>query len=79
MNILEDHVAGVALLLGDTIDLERKIELLEMYFSSRRSKDFDGETFRGLARLRGLECRAAERYAEAFVARKLCVALQTSR
>ncbi len=53
-------------------DLERKIELLEKFFSTQRSKDwFDPETFRGLARLRGMECRAEERYAEAFVARKL--------
>lgn len=53
-------------------DLERKIELLDKHFSTQRSKDwFDAETFRGLARLRGMECRAEERYAEAFVARKL--------
>jgi len=52
--------------------LDRKIELLETYFGSQRSKDwFDPETFRGLARLRGMECRAPERYAEAFYVRKL--------
>lgn len=52
--------------------LERKIDLLMHHFGSQRSKDwFDAETFRGLARLRGMECRAAERYAEAFFARKL--------
>lgn len=52
--------------------LERKIDLLTMHFSSQRSKDwFDAETFRGLARLRGMECRAPESYAEAFFARKL--------
>ena len=51
--------------------LERKIELLHAHFGSQRSKAwFDEETFRGLARLRGMECRAPERYAEAFVARK---------
>jgi len=51
--------------------LERKIELLQAHFGSQRSKPwFDAETFRGLARLRGMECRAPERYAEAFVARK---------
>ena len=50
----------------------RKIELLIRHFGSQRSKDwFDPETFRGLARLRGMECRAPERFAEAFVARKL--------
>ncbi len=51
--------------------LDRKIELLLQHFGSQRSKDwFDAETFRGLARLRGMECRAPERYAEAFVLRK---------
>jgi len=50
--------------------LDRKIDLLERHFGSQRSKAwFDAETFRGLARLRGIECRA--QYAEAFVARKL--------
>ena len=52
--------------------MTRKIELLEHHFGTQRSKHwFDEETFRGLARLRGLECRAPERYAEAFFARKL--------
>jgi LmbE family N-acetylglucosaminyl deacetylase len=51
---------------------ERKIELLMRHFGSQRSKQwFDADTFRGLARLRGMECRAPERYAEAFFARKL--------
>lgn len=51
--------------------LERKIELLLAHFGTQRSKDwFDAETFRGLARLRGMECRAPEGYAEAFVVRK---------
>lgn len=55
--------------------LARKIELLMMHFGTQRSKHwFDKETFQGLARLRGMECRASERYAEAFVARKLTVA-----
>lgn len=51
--------------------LSRKVELLMEHFGTQRSKDwFDPETFSGLARLRGLECRAPERYAEAFVLRK---------
>jgi LmbE family N-acetylglucosaminyl deacetylase len=51
-------------------ELARKIALLERHFGSQRSKVwFDAETFRGLARIRGVECRA--RYAEAFFARKL--------
>jgi LmbE family N-acetylglucosaminyl deacetylase len=52
--------------------LRRKIELLNLHFGSQRSKHwFDSETFIGLARLRGMECRAPERFAEAFFARKL--------
>jgi len=52
--------------------LQRKIDLLMLHFGSQRSKQwFDEETFRGLARLRGMECRAPERYAEAFIGRKL--------
>ena len=42
------------------------------HFASQRSKHwFDAEMFLGLARLRGMECRASEYYAEAFFARKL--------
>ena len=52
--------------------VERKIDLLMTNFASQRQKDwFDADTFRGLARLRGMECRAPERFAEAFHARKL--------
>jgi len=55
--------------LSDDV-LAKKIELLHKHFGTQRSKAwFDDETFRGLARLRGVECR--ERYAEAFFARKL--------
>jgi LmbE family N-acetylglucosaminyl deacetylase len=51
--------------------LDRKIELLMDHFATQRSKDWFGpETFRGLARLRGMECRAPEGYAEAFFVRK---------
>jgi LmbE family N-acetylglucosaminyl deacetylase len=52
--------------------IQRKVDLLMSHFGTQRSKQwFDAETFLGLARLRGMECRAHERYAEAFVARKL--------
>ena len=55
--------------------MQRKVDLLMSHFGSQRSKQwFDAETFLGLARLRGMECRAGERYAEAFVARKLSLA-----
>jgi LmbE family N-acetylglucosaminyl deacetylase len=44
---------------------ERKVELLHKCFPSQRGRDWwDDEVFLGLARLRGMECRA--RYAEAF-------------
>ena len=52
----------------------RKLDILERCFGTQRSKDwFDADTFRGLARIRGMECRAPERFAEAFTARKLVV------
>jgi LmbE family N-acetylglucosaminyl deacetylase len=51
--------------------MDRKAALLMAHFGSQSSKDwFDVETFKGLARLRGMECRAPERYAEAFTLRK---------
>jgi LmbE family N-acetylglucosaminyl deacetylase len=44
---------------------QRKVELLHKCFPSQRGHDWwDDEVFLGLARLRGMECRA--RYAEAF-------------
>lgn len=50
--------------------LRRKIDILQSAFATQRGKHwFDEETFRSLARLRGLE--SATRYAEAFHARKL--------
>jgi LmbE family N-acetylglucosaminyl deacetylase len=55
--------------------MARKVELLMRHFGTQRSKDwFDEETFRGLARLRAVECRAPDRYAEAFYARKVTLA-----
>lgn len=52
--------------------MARKLELLARHFASQQEKDwFDEATFRGLARLRGLECRAPDHYAEAFTTRKL--------
>jgi hypothetical protein len=56
--------------------MDRKIELLLKHFGTQRSKDwFDELTFRGLARLRGMECRAEERFAEAFTSRKLSLSI----
>jgi LmbE family N-acetylglucosaminyl deacetylase len=50
---------------------DRKVELLLAAFGTQRSKDwFNADVFRGLARLRGMECRAPEAFAEGFVIRK---------
>jgi LmbE family N-acetylglucosaminyl deacetylase len=47
----------------------RKTELLHKSYPSQRNRDWwDDEVFLGLARLRGMECRA--RYAEAFYCHK---------
>jgi LmbE family N-acetylglucosaminyl deacetylase len=52
--------------------LGRKIDLLHTHFASQRDRQwFDPETFRGLARLRGLECASPTGLAEAFLARKI--------
>jgi LmbE family N-acetylglucosaminyl deacetylase len=50
----------------------RKVELLHKCYPSQRGRDWwDDEVFLGLARLRGMECRA--RYAEAFSCAKLVI------
>jgi LmbE family N-acetylglucosaminyl deacetylase len=55
-------------------DIDHKAQTLMDCFPSQRSRSwFTPETFRALARLRGIECAAAEGYAEAFHARKLWV------
>jgi LmbE family N-acetylglucosaminyl deacetylase len=56
--------------------MDRKTELLLEHFGTQRSKDwFDELTFKGLARLRGMECRAEERFAEAFTNRKVALTI----
>lgn len=58
----------------DEATVERKAALLEEHFGSQRDKRwFDRDTFVGLARLRGLECNAPTRFAEAFHADKSVV------
>jgi LmbE family N-acetylglucosaminyl deacetylase len=50
----------------------RKVELLHKCFPSQRGRDWwDDEVFLGLARLRGMECRA--HYAEAFTCTKAII------
>ena len=56
--------------------VDEKLRLLDAHFGSQRSKDwFDADVFRGLMRLRGMECRSPSGYAEAFVARKVTLRL----
>ena len=52
---------------------QRKVELLDESFPSQAGRDWwDDETFLGLMRLRGIECR--HRYAEGFVVDKAVLA-----
>jgi LmbE family N-acetylglucosaminyl deacetylase len=54
----------------------RKASALMSVFGTQRTKDwFSEETFLGLMRLRGMECRARDGYAEAFCARKVTLQL----
>ncbi len=60
-------------LSGETA--RRKAELLHKCFPSQHSRDWwDDEVFLGLARLRGMECRAP--YAEAFTCTKAVISCQ---
>jgi len=57
-------------------DMQRKCDMLMSCFPSQHARSwFTPETFRALARLRGIECNAPEGYAEAFYGRKTCIAL----
>jgi LmbE family N-acetylglucosaminyl deacetylase len=59
----------------DRATCDRKIEILRQAFGSQRDKHwFTDETFLGLMRLRGMECRAEPGYAEAFYGRKSVIA-----
>jgi LmbE family N-acetylglucosaminyl deacetylase len=53
-------------------DADRKVELLMEHFPSQAQRRwFHPDTFHGLMTVRGIECNAPERRAEAFYARKL--------
>ncbi len=78
--VLEYEIPKYDGLLGPTnlyVDLstetvQRKIDALMDTFPSQRHRDwFTPDTFRGLMRLRGVEARAADGYAEAFLCRKV--------
>jgi len=60
---------------------QQKVDLVMRHFGTQRGKDwFDRETFLGLLRLRGMECRAPERHAEAFYIHKAVIGIpSTSR
>jgi hypothetical protein len=52
--------------------IDEKIELLHQHYASQRDRTwFDDEAFRGLARIRGVQCHS--RYAEAFHVQKLAI------
>ena len=58
--------------------LRRKIAVLHEHYPSQSGRDwFDEETFAGLARLRGVQCR--ERFAEAFGLPRATLDLQVAR
>jgi LmbE family N-acetylglucosaminyl deacetylase len=59
--------------LSETL-VDRKIEVLLECFGTQISRQwFDADLFRGLMRLRGIECNSPTRFAEAFHARKLVI------
>lgn len=54
----------------------RKLDLLGRHFPSQHAKAwFDESSFRGLMRLRGIECQSPSGYAEAFSGRKLALSM----
>jgi len=60
----------------DRATAARKVKHLQSAFGSQRDKHwFSPETFLGLMRLRGMECRAPGGYAEAFYGRKVAFSL----
>ena len=55
-----------------TANVSRKVDTLMSSFPSQHTRTwFDRDLFQGLMRLRGVECNAGSRYAEAFHGRKL--------
>ena len=56
----------------DRATCARKVKYIQSLFGTQRDKHwFSEETFKALMRLRGMECRAPDGYAEGFYARKL--------
>jgi LmbE family N-acetylglucosaminyl deacetylase len=58
----------------EAADLDEKVRCLLECFPSQQGRSwFTADTFRAVARLRGIECGATSGFAEAFHARKLCL------
>jgi LmbE family N-acetylglucosaminyl deacetylase len=58
----------------DKATCDQKVTFLHDAFGTQRDKHwFTGETFMGLMRLRGMECRSRPGYAEAFYVRKAVI------
>jgi len=65
------HPNLFAPLSGD--DLDQKVQVLMECFPSQQTRAwFTEDTFRALARIRGIECSSPTGFAEAFHARKAC-------
>ena len=62
--------------LSEEFAQEKADRLLAAFGSQRDKHWFDAEVFLGLMRIRGMECRSASGYAEAFFARKVPVKLR---
>lgn len=62
----------------DDATMDRKISVIEQAFTTQADKPwFDAETFRGLARIRGLEC--GQRWAEGFHIDKLTLDVEDAQ
>ena len=61
--------------VSEELAREKADRLLASFGSQRDKHWFDAEVFLGLMRIRGMECRSASGYAEAFFARKVPVTL----
>ena len=60
----------------DRATCARKVKYIQSVFGTQRDKHwFSEETFKALMRLRGMECRAPDGYAEGFYARKMVLKL----
>lgn len=65
---------------ADEESMRAKLALLNQHFVSQRGRDWwDDDTFSSIMRIRGMECRATSRYAEAFYARKLLMNPRTRK